>query len=260
MNCKSIKLVLMGGLVGCLISIGVTVGLYETKISTIENTKQMEIELLKTEKSNTEMERSTYKYLYDTEQKTIEDYRVQAKQSLQELDTLKNKIYLSKESELKVSRGDYPSKDLSQYAIMTVDELNDWIKERAPKDSPFIGKAEVFLKASQQQKLDPKFLVASSALESGWGRSQISRLKSNYFGITAYNATPLSSATEFKPGLENGIVQGAAWIKQMYYDEGQTSLNKMIYGKKAYCQTDNGQPSDLWIPKVTAIIYNTNIS
>lgn len=257
MNCKSIKLVLLGGLLGTVLTIGITVNVYETKISTIENNKNMEIIQLKTEKSNMEKDISTYKYLYSSQENDIVGYKLDTNKAKEELKTLQDKIYISKEKELKVSRGDYQNKDLSQYEIMTTDELNRWIAQRAPSDSPFIGKAETFLKISQHENLDPKFLIASSALESGWGRSNIAKLKSNYFGITAYNDTPLDSAKQFSSGLDSGLAEGAHWIKQYYYNEGQQTLDSMINGKKAYCQLNNGQPSEKWIPQITSIIYDT---
>jgi beta-N-acetylglucosaminidase len=49
---------------------------------------------------------------------------------------------------------------------------------------------------------------------------------------------------------EDGIVGGARWIKEKYYDEGYTTLNGMIHGGKRYSSS-----GDAWID---AICSNMN--
>ena len=256
MNCKSVKLILMSAVISCLTTLAVTGNVYETKIKKIKEENIANKQLIQAQLSAAEMNKDVYKTLYESQENDIKEYRVKAAQAEEELNNLKNQIYISKQKEQAISRGDYKYKDLSKYEIMTVDEMNDWIAKRAPEDSPFIGKGETFLQAAQAQNLDPKFLVAVSALESSWGRSEISQAKNNYFGIEAYNASPMESAKTFGTGLSAGINQGSAWIKSMYYNEGQTTLDSMINGKKAYCQLDDGTPSQAWLDKITAIIYD----
>lgn len=228
---------------------------YERKISNINNTNSQQMSSLKINDIKLTEEANTYKYLYDTQESSVKEYREKYNKVNDELTKLKTQIYISKQKEMNVSRGDYSSKNLSDYSIMTVDELNEWIKERAPEDSPFIGKADVFLKASADTNLDPKYLVAHAALESKWGKSNIAQSKNNYFGIGAFNATPTSSSYTFNTGLESGIIEGSEWIKQNYFNKGQTTLNGMIYGGPAYCQLSDGTPDQKWIDRITNIIY-----
>ena len=47
----------------------------------------------------------------------------------------------------------------------------------------------------------------------------------------------------------DGIVNGAVWISKNYYQEGQTSLNSMIYGHKRYAQA-----AGAWIKGVNGIM------
>lgn len=153
------------------------------------------------------------------------------------------------------SRSSLSTKPLDKYAVITVEELNEWIAERAPSDSPFIGQAEAFLEAAKQSGLDPKYIVAHAGLESAWGTSAIARDKFNFFGIAAYNHDPYNSAKTFS-SFEEGIVEGAKWIKRNYTDEGQNTLSSMIYGEKAYCVDDSGEPSQSWIDKIVSIILH----
>ena len=229
---------------------------YENKISSLTQKHDESIVEMTNQQLSYQKDMYTYKYLYDTQEKDIKSYREKFNKVNEELTDLKNTIYLSKQRERGISRGDYATKNLSNYEIMTVDEMNEWIKQRAAKDSPFIGKGETFLKASAETGLDPKYIVAHAALESEWGKSDIAQIKNNYFGIGSFNATPFESSYTFDSGLDAGIMQGANWIKTNYFNKGRTTLNGMIYDGKAYCQLDDGSPDPNWITQITSIVYN----
>lgn len=170
-------------------------------------------------------------------------------------DELKEEIKLSKELE-ESYRYDFENKDLRTFEIYTVDEMNQWIDNRAPEDSPFKGEGEVFLEASAETGLDPKYLVAHAALESAWGESSIANDKNNYYGIGAYNSTPTSSAYTFEDSFESGIKEGAVWIKENYIEKGKNTLNKMNEGPDAYCTLDDEvTPDDSWVRKIVNIVY-----
>ena len=116
--------------------------------------------------------------------------------------------------------------DLCGYVNISEEEFNKWIAENAPKGSPFIGRADVFLEASEITGLDPRYILAHASIESGWGTSKLARTKHNYFGIAAYDSNP-SAAYNMGSDLRTGIISGAKWIKEKYYDKGRTTLNKM---------------------------------
>lgn len=188
---------------------------------------------------------------YRTEVASLEDTVETYNQKITELEQI---IAQSKQYDANnYSRGALENKPLDKYAIITEEELNEWIAERAPEGSPFIGKASVFLEASKQSELDPKYIVAHAALESAWGTSQISKDKYNFFGIASYNHDPYNSAKTFS-SFNEGIIQGAIWIKKNYIDEGQNTLSKMIYDQKSYCVENDGTPSRSWIDKIVSII------
>lgn len=239
--------------------------LYKNQVLSKENNslkleafdKDIKLADTSTRLSKSQNEMNAYKMLYDTQEGSIKEYKALYKKTQSDLDTLKSQIYLSKEKEKKVSRGDYIYKDLSQFEIMTTNEMNAWIAERAPKGSPFIGKGDIFLKAASIKKIDPKLIVALSATECDWGRSSLARNKGNYFSITAYNDNPYTSAKSFDGDLENNILDGVEWIKQNFYDQGKTSLYKMQFSghNQAYSQNDDGSANPEWMKVICNIVY-----
>lgn len=121
------------------------------------------------------------------------------------------------------------NRDLGVWSPVSEAELNAAINSYAPADSPFRNQAAVFIRAGQESGLDPRYLVAHAALESGWGTSKISRDKNNFFGIGAFDDSPYASAYTFDSGLAAGIIGGAKWIANNYYNSkyGQKTLNQM---------------------------------
>lgn len=187
---------------------------------------------------------------------TIEDLEKKSEQQSEKLAKLEKIVSESKPYDANnYSRGTLDDKPLNKYAVISVDELNQWILERAPEDSPFIGKAEIFLEASKESGLDPKYIIAHAGLESAWGTSPIAEDKYNFFGIGAFNHDPYNSAKTFE-SFKQGIIEGAKWIKRNYTDKGQDTLSKMIYGDETnvYCVDNDGTPSQSWIDKIINII------
>lgn len=152
----------------------------------------------------------------------------------------------------------YAYQDLGKFNPITEDEINNFINFWCSKGghTAFVGHGDIFLKASKETGLDPRYIVAHAATESGWGSSKICQEKGNYFGIAAYNDSPYESAKTFDGGLETGIVEGAKWIKRNYYDAGQKSIYDMIYAdpNHRYAVFDDGSPNWEWINLITSII------
>lgn len=149
---------------------------------------------------------------------------------------------------------------------LTAEDLNKWIDSKAPKNSLMRGMGEAFFKAGQESGLDPRYLIAHAAQETGWGTSNILKSKNNWFGIGAFDNSPFSSAKSFE-GREKGIIEGAKWISENYYNKGNTTLSKM---KQAGYATDpqwanrissimKGAPSGTGTMKVESTI-NVNVT
>lgn len=215
-----------------------------------------DIKTLNNDITKIENEALSYKFLYTSQDNEFKEMKINFLDVKKELDELKNQIYLSKEREKNISRGNYKYKDLSKYEIMTVSELNKWIKERAPEGSPFIGRAADFLLVSARFNKDPKYIIAHAATESDWGRSSIALMKGNYFGITAYNTSPGESAKDFSGDFQNKISRGIEWIDSNFFKKGKTSLASMQSGyKTAYAQNADGTPCNEWTNTILGIIY-----
>ena len=114
--------------------------------------------------------------------------------------------------------------------------------------SPFQGQGNIFIEASKESGLDPIYIFAHASWESDYGRSYLARDRGNYFGINAIDANP-NAAHHMGNTVYDGIVNGAVWISRNYYQEGQTSLNSMIYGHKRYAQA-----AGAWIKGVNGIM------
>lgn len=199
-------------------------------------------------------ETKTYKYLYEDINVEVASVKSTNKNLESKVKSLEKTISASKKYDANnYSRGALPEKDLTKYSLISIEEMNEWIVQRAPKNSPFIGKGEMFLKASKESGLDPKYLVAHAALESTWGTSKIAIDKNNMFGIGAFNSDPYNKAYSFD-SFEEGVIKGAIWIRDNYANKGQNTLSSMIYGPRAYCVTDEGKPSQSWIDKIVSII------
>ena len=166
--------------------------------------------------------------------KTIEEKKVIEKPAVKPL-SLKKDISIDRYT------------DLGNKVNISEDDMNKIIKYWKA-DSPFNGKGHVFIRASKETGLDPIYLLAHAAVESGWGESKIAIQNNNYFGIAAYDNNP-SHAYEMGSNLDEGIVNGAKWIKKEYYSNGLTTLNAMIYGGKMYASA-----KDKWINGIQSIM------
>ena len=140
--------------------------------------------------------------------------------------------------------------DLSNKSVyVTIEDMNNIIRHFDPSGtSPFQGQGNVFIEASKQSGLDPIYIFAHASWESDYGRSYLARDRGNYFGINAIDANP-NAAHHMGNTMYDGIVNGAVWISKNYYQEGQTSLNSMIYGHKRYAKA-----ADKWIRGVNGIM------
>lgn len=139
--------------------------------------------------------------------------------------------------------------DLRSFSPVTVEQMNQWIASKR-SDSPFVGHGDIFIEASKQSGLDPRYILAHAAVESAWGTSNIAKTKHNYFGIAAFDSNT-SAAYTMGSGLD-GIIAGAKWIAEHYYNRGQRSVYRMRYngGTHQYCT------SDTWVNSIALIMKN----
>jgi beta-N-acetylglucosaminidase len=145
--------------------------------------------------------------------------------------------------------------DLSVMNKVTVDDINRIITywDSACGGSPFLNEGQIFIDASIESGLDPVYILAHAGLESAWGNSYFGTMYHNYFGIGAFDYDPDNAINYSNDNMREGIIEGAKWIKENYYNTGQTSLYSMRYnnGYNEYCT------SDTWVNSITSIIQTS---
>jgi beta-N-acetylglucosaminidase len=115
---------------------------------------------------------------------------------------------------------------------LNADDINriiDGWSEFLAEDSVLKGHGEAFIVASRETGLDPVYLLAHAIVESGCGTSYLARERNNFFGINAVDSNP-NLAYDMGDEVDEGIISGACWIKDNFYDNGYTSLYAMSNG------------------------------
>ena len=144
------------------------------------------------------------------------------------------------------SRTNYTAADINRlYSIM------------GASDSKLAGKGATFKAAEQRYGVNALYLVAHSALESAWGRSKIAKDKNNFFGISAYDDSPYTSATKFD-NVDSGILGAARWINSRYLHNSGYPANGAYLGNKAGGMNVNYATAPYWGESIASIMFNTN--
>ena len=99
--------------------------------------------------------------------------------------------------------------------------------------------------------------MAHSALESAWGRSKIAKDKNNFFGISAYDDTPYTSATKFDD-VDSGIMGAARWINSKYLHNSGYPANGAYLGNKASGMNVNYATAPYWGESIASIMFSAN--
>lgn len=107
---------------------------------------------------------------------------------------------------------------------ITIQDMNRLIDKWGANG--FKNYGQVFIRAGQETGLNPIYLFAHAAVESGWGTSYLAQTRGNYFGIGAYTNNP-NCAYEMGESIEDGIINGAIWINENYYLQGAQTLAQM---------------------------------
>ncbi|MCB5935972.1 glucosaminidase domain-containing protein [Caldibacillus thermoamylovorans] len=99
---------------------------------------------------------------------------------------------------------------------VTAEQLNQFIAYKTGvKSSLMAGMGAAYIRAQEESGLNAIYLLAHSAVETGWGTSGIVKNKYNYYGIGAIDSQPAQGAFTFD-SKEGGIIAGALWIKNNY--------------------------------------------
>ena len=143
-------------------------------------------------------------------------------------------------------------RDLRKPSNYTAEELDKVYSLMNIKGSRLAGKGAIFKEAEERYQINALYLIAQSALESSWGRSQIAKDKNNFFGIGAYDTTPYDSAKSFDD-VDKGILAAAKWIRENYIDNGRTYLGNKSSGMNVLYASD-----PYWGEKIASIMMRIN--
>ncbi|MDU2588368.1 MAG: glucosaminidase domain-containing protein [Streptococcus sp.] len=143
-------------------------------------------------------------------------------------------------------------RDLRKPSNYTAEELDKVYSLMNIKGSRLAGKGAIFKEAEERYQINALYLIAHSALESSWGRSQIAKDKNNFFGIAAYDTTPYDSAKSFDD-VDKGILGAAKWIRENYIDNGRTYLGNKSSGMNVLYASD-----PYWGEKIASIMMSIN--
>ncbi|MDI1473570.1 glucosaminidase domain-containing protein [Streptococcus taonis] len=143
-------------------------------------------------------------------------------------------------------------RDLRKPTNYTAEELDKVYSLMNIKGSRLAGKGAIFKEAEKRYQINALYLIAHSALESSWGRSQIAKDKNNFFGIAAYDTTPYDSAKSFDD-VDKGILGAAKWIRENYIDNGRTYLGNKGSGMNVLYASD-----PYWGEKIASIMMRIN--
>lgn len=140
--------------------------------------------------------------------------------------------------------------DLKNQTEVTAEDI-DYIIDTVlnGRKSPLKGCGQALITASQKTELSPIFLLSLSAAEAGWVVSPGHARKNNPYSVNMTNTGGTATGYVFGNDYGAGLINGAIWINQKYYQQGQTSLHKFIYGRKSYCV-----PGEGWINTVASIM------
>ena len=143
-------------------------------------------------------------------------------------------------------------KNLTEPTNYSADELNRVYSMMNIRNSRLAGKGAIFKEAEKRYGVNALYLMAHSALESAWGRSQIANDKNNFFGIAAYDTSPYDSAKRFDD-VDKGILGAAKWIRENYIDRGRDHLGNKATGMNVRYASD-----PYWGEKIASIMMNIN--
>ena len=143
-------------------------------------------------------------------------------------------------------------KDLTEATNYSAEDLDKVFNLLNIDNSLLENKGATFKEAEEHYHINALYLLAHSALESDWGRSNIAKDKNNFFGITAYDTTPYLSAKTFDD-VDKGILGATKWIKENYIDRGRTFLGNKASGMNVEYASD-----PYWGEKIASVMMKIN--
>ena len=131
--------------------------------------------------------------------------------------------------------------DLANKQEVTTDDMEYLINHYLAihPESALKGCAQAFITASNHTGLDPLFFFALCGIESAWGTNKTHVELNNPYSFGMYGDGSHGGYSLGETFAE-GIVNGANYIYDNYYKNGQTTLYLMNhYGSHSFCAEDS---------------------
>ena len=148
-------------------------------------------------------------------------------------------------------------KNLKSTTNYSASDLNTLYRLVGASNSRLANKGATFKAAEARYGVNALYLIAHSAVESAWGRSNIAINKNNFFGIAAYDSSPYSSATSFD-GVDGGILGAAGWINSRYLLPNGPFYNGAYLGNKGTGMNIKYASDPYWGEKIASIMFTSN--
>ena len=159
---------------------------------------------------------------------------------------------------------------------ITASELNAFFNKYCKSNSVFINKGQAFIDAAKKHNLDVSYLVAASMVETGYGSSVLSqgvyvdgengeKVKVyNFFGISAFDGTAVSSASQYayKKGwttVDKTIEGSAKWLSTNYIHSTKYKQNTLYKMRWSY-NTGHQYATDVsWAHIIAKVMNNITL-
>jgi len=135
----------------------------------------------------------------------------------------------------------------------TAANIDAFIKKSNPT-ARLNGTGKYFIEAGNKTGLNPVIVMAFAALESAWGNSQIG-MANNFFGIGAFDTNPDNGLSYSNATIRDGIISGAEFLKNDYFNQGQTTLHS-LFNNNGVHQYSTTPDEDRRIASTVAAYYN----
>jgi beta-N-acetylglucosaminidase len=128
--------------------------------------------------------------------------------------------------------------NLNGFVSVTGAQLQAAMSAMRPNNNGLLAYAQTFVDVARTLNINPYYIAAHAAWETGWGTSSIFLKKNNPFGYGAYDKSPYDSAISF-----NSVADGVSWamtkIKQDYLTQGGRFYNgSTLHGMNVLYATD----------------------
>ena len=115
---------------------------------------------------------------------------------------------------------------ITSYSKITAEQLRKAIRSYAGEGTWMETQVDNIIQASNTYGVDPRWIVAMAAGETGWNKEGYAASNS-FFGIGAYDSNPDNTLNYANDTELDGWLNGVKWIKDNYVDIGQDSLYRM---------------------------------